>query len=46
MAFIEPMHRNEPIITYLLTYSSAQFMLINYHINFKCSDQTKYVDKK
>ena len=25
MAFIEPMHRNKPNITYLLTYSLALF---------------------
>ena len=24
MAFIEPMHRNKPNITYLLTYSNAE----------------------
>ena len=28
LAFIEPMHRNKPNITYLLTYSTEHFVLI------------------
>ena len=35
MAFIEPMHRNKPNITYLLTQINIQFELETGHVHSK-----------
>ena len=34
MAFIEPMHRNKPNITYLLTQAAEMILLWPYQANF------------